>query len=101
MKKLIEFIKKIFIRRPLQLNEGEIATEENFLKEKESFLANIIVKENSDNIPVLQIRLEEGLIEEKELNNEQIKGIKDLYYNQIVNLINSIDDYKIKLNQSA
>ena len=100
MKKLIEFIKKIFARRTLQLNEGEISTEENFSKDKESFLANIIVKENNDNISVLQIRLEEGLIEEEKLNNEQIKEIKDLYYDQIVNLISSINDYKIKLNQS-
>ena len=32
MKKLIEFIKRIFIRRPLSLNEGKIAVEEKYLK---------------------------------------------------------------------
>jgi len=101
MKKLIEFIKRIFIRKTLQLNEGKTAVEENFSKQKESFLANIVVEENCDNVSVLQIRLEEGLIEEEKLNNEQIKEMKDLYYAQIINLVNSINDYKIKLNQSA
>lgn len=99
MKKLIEFIKRIFIRRPLSLNEGKIAVEEKYLKQKQTFLNNIVIENNGDSISVLQIKLEEGLIKEDELSDEQIKNIKDLYGDQIANLVNSIKSYKLKLNQ--
>lgn len=101
MKKLIEFIKKIFTRKPLVLNEGKATVEENYLKQKETFLNNIVVEDNSDNISILQIRLEEGLVKEEELSDEQINKMKDLYCDQIVNLVDSINNYKLKLNQGT
>lgn len=83
------------------LNEGKVEVEESCSKQKETFLSNIVVEDNSENISILQIRLEEGLIKEDELNNEQINRMKDLYCDQIANLVNSIKSYKLKLNEDV
>lgn len=101
MKKLIEFIKKIFNRRSLVLNEGKVEAEEICSKQKEIFLNNIVVEDNSDSISVLQIRLEEGLIKEEELSNEQINRVRGLYCDQVADLVNSIKSYKLKLNEDV
>ena len=101
MKKLIEFIKRIFTKKTLALSEGEAAVKENYSKQKENFKSNIIIENNRDNVLVLQIRFEEGIIKEEELSNEEISKLKDLYCNQIANLINSINNYKLKLSEDA
>lgn len=40
----------------------------------------------------------DNINDESKLSNEEITKVKELYYSQIFNLINSIKKYKLKLN---
>lgn len=101
MNKIIEFIKRIFKKKPLALNEGNVQIEEKVLKSKETFLNNIKVDNKLNDILSLKIKIEQGIIDETDLNSEQITEVKELYCKQIGNLINSINNYKIKLNKNT
>lgn len=98
MNKIIEFIKKI-LKKPLALNEASIKTEEKKLEE-DTFLNSIKIESNDDNILLLQNNLEHGIIKEVDLNDNQIRKIRDLYFNQIENLINSINNLKYSLKNN-
>lgn len=98
MKKIIEFFKNLF-RKNQQLAIDSAKINNNYIIEKEKFLNSITVQD-VDNSVVLQLQLEQGLIDESQLNNEQINKIKELYCNQVIHLINSINIYKTKLNKN-
>ena len=98
MNKFIEFIKRIFGKNKPLLDKGETKIEERNLNQKESFFNDIKIDNNIDTILVLQKKLENGTIEEINLNDKQIRELKELYYNQIINLVDSINNYKLKLN---
>lgn len=99
MSKFIEFIKRIFFKKTLLLKEAEtLKDEEKYQNQKENFLNSIKSEKDEDNILLIQIKLENGLIDESKLNDEQLLKIKNLYYNQILDLISSIKNYKLKLN---
>lgn len=102
MYKIIEIIKKIFSKKPLYLIEGRTQSnsliEQKALNPKETFFKNIKNENSKNNIVSLQLKLEQGIINESDLSDEQLIKVKELYYNQIINLVNSIDNYKLKLN---
>lgn len=98
MNKLIELIKRILKRNTLALNKAEITNNEENSKQKERFLNNIKIDDMEENITIMQKNLENGVINEDKLTIEQVKKIKDLYCRQILDLLYSIRNYKIKLN---
>lgn len=98
MNKFIEFIKRIFKKDKKLLNESKIEVEENNSNRKENFVDNIKIDNNLNNILTLQKKLENEIIDERSLSDKQIIELKELYYNQIAKLIDSINDYKLKLN---
>ncbi len=102
MNKFIEFIKRIFKKQLLLNEKNEITNqmEEVSSNKKEEFFNSIKVEDTRDNMLSIQIKLEKGMIDESKLSNEQVKKIKDLYCQQIVNLKNSIKNHKLKLNQN-
>ncbi len=100
MNKIIEFIKRIFKKNTLALNEGSIKIEEKIISHsKDSFLNDIKINNGINKILSLQIKLEQGIIDENDLNSDQIIEIKKLYCNQIGNIVNKINNYKLKLNK--
>lgn len=107
MNKFIEFIKRLF-KKQLLLNEKSETTNSEITNQiekvnpnkKEEFFNNVKVENSGDNIISMQMNLENGIIDESKLSNEQVKKIKELYCQQIVNLKNSIKNYKLKLNQN-
>lgn len=98
MNKLIEFIKRIFKRSTLALNESKTIKDEKNLNQKEKFLDDIKVNNMEENMITMQKNLENGSIDENKLTIEQVKKIKNLYCKQILDLLYSIRNYKIKLN---
>lgn len=98
MNKLIELIKRILKRNTLALNKAEITDSEENSKQKETFLNDIKIDDMEENIIIMQKNLENGVINEDKLTIEQVKKIKDLYCKQILDLLYSIRNYKIKLN---
>lgn len=98
MNKLIELIKRILKRNTLDLNKAEITDSEENSKQKETFLNDIKIDDMEENIIIMQKNLENGVINEDKLTIEQVKKIKDLYCKQILDLLYSIRNYKIKLN---
>ena len=97
MNKIIEFIKRLFNKNILALNEGSISINEKNSNKKENFLNNIKVENEENDILLLQIKIEQGIIDESDLNDKQIIKMKKLYYNQISNLLDSINEYKLKI----
>lgn len=97
MNKIIKFIKKIFTKKTLALNEGNIEIEKSNLSQREIFLNNNKINSDQSNILSLKIKLEQGIINENDLNDNQIKEMKKLYCNQILNLVNSVNNYKLKI----
>ena len=98
MNKLIEFIKRIFKRNTLALNESKTIDNEENLNQKEKFLDDIKINDIEENIIIMQKNLENGVIDEDKLTIEQVKKMKNLYCKQILDLLYSIRNYKIKLN---
>lgn len=97
MNKIIEFIKRLFNKNILALNEGSISINEKTSNKKETFFNNIKVENEENDILLLQIKIEQGIIDESDLNDKQIIKMKKLYYNQISYLLDSINDYKLKI----
>lgn len=58
MKRLIEFIKRIFFKKTLSLNEVKITIDEKHSNQKEDFLNSIKI-ENNDIMLLLQMKLEQ------------------------------------------
>lgn len=101
MNRIIEFIKRLFKKPTLALNVPQtIENRENPKQPKEEFLKDIKIDTNNikDNISDLQKKLENGSLSEEKLNKEQIRKIKKVYCNQILDLLYSIKNYKIKVN---
>lgn len=98
MNKLIEFIKRIFKRNKLALDKPETINNEEILKQKDVFLNDIKISNMEDNIIIMQKNLENGIIDEGKLTIEQVRKMKRLYCKQILDLLCSIRNYKIKLN---
>lgn len=98
MNKLIEFIKRIFKRNTLALNESKTIDNEENINQKEKFLDDIKINNIEENIIIMQKNLENGVIDEDKLTIEQVKKMKNLYCKQILDLLCSIRNYKIKLN---
>lgn len=94
MNKIIEFIKRLFGRKQPLLNEKNPKRDVIQKNQKEDFINDIKIEDNKNDIVSLQIKLEQGTIDEENLNSEQVTKLKDLYYNQISNLIDSINKYK-------
>ena len=100
MNKVLEFIKKLFRKNLPLLNEGNNKINEESLNQKTTFFNKIKVYNNQNEILVLQRRIEDGTIEETDLNNEQINKLKELYCKQITNLSDSINKYRLKLDMN-
>ena len=98
MNKIIEFIKRIFRKNSYLLDEGNKENKEKNINQKQAFLKDIKVDSNLSNILGLQKKLENGAIEETNLYDTQIAELKELYCNQIANIVNSINKYKLRLN---
>lgn len=98
MNKLIEFIKRIFKRNKLALDKPETINNEEILEQKDVFLNDIKISNMEDNIIIMQKNLENGIIDEGKLSIEQVREMKKLYCKQILDLLCSIRNYKIKLN---
>ncbi len=100
MNKIIEFIKRLFRRnQPLLIEENNQKQKEN-IKQKENFFKDIKIDNNVNETLVLQRKLENGIIDETNLNEKQINELKELYCTQITNLNDSIHKYKLKLNMN-
>ena len=99
MKKIIEILKRLFGKRPLALNQAEPFIYEKELK-KQTFLDSVKFEKTINNILLLQKKIEDGTLEEGELSIEQELKIKDLYCEQIKGLVDSINNYKLKLSSS-
>lgn len=99
MNRIIEFIKRLFKKPTLALNIPQtIENRENPKQQKEEFLKEIKIGNNiKENISDLQKKLENGSLSEEKLDNEQIRKIKKLYCNQILDLLYAIKNYKIKV----
>lgn len=99
MNRIIEFIKRLFKKPTLALNVPQtIENRENPKQQKEEFLKEIKIGNNiKENISDLQKKLENGSLLEEKLDNEQIRKIKKLYCNQILDLLYAIKNYKIKV----
>ena len=99
MNRIIEFIKRLFKKPTLALNVPQtIENRENPKQQKEEFLKEIKIGNNiKENISDLQKKLENGSLSEEKLDNEQIRKIKKLYCNQILDLLYAIKNYKIKV----
>lgn len=99
MNRIIEFIKRLFKKPTLALNVPQtIENRENPKQQKEEFLKEIKIGNNiKENISDLQKKLEKGSLSEEKLDNEQIRKIKKLYCNQILDLLYAIKNYKIKV----
>lgn len=96
MNKIIQFFRKIFCKKVLTLSEGSNNLKTENSSNKEIFINNIKV-ETDDELLQLQIKLENGSLSEEELNTDQIKKLKNLYYEKILELIDSLNNYKLKL----
>ena len=46
------------------------------------------------------IKLEQGIINENNLSSDEINKLKSLYYNQIIDLVTSINKNRAKLGKS-
>lgn len=101
MKNLIEWIKRIFRKRVPALENTTTNVEKSYVNEKEKFTKAIKIDGEENNLLVLQKKLENGLIDEDNLGTEQVAKIKDFYYNQIINLMENIKKYKLKLEKSS
>ena len=99
MNKIISFIKSIFKKKPLTLNEGNLQVEKTDVKE--DFLNNIKIDNSENNEILLQIKLEQGIINENNLSSDEINKLKSLYYNQIIDLVTSINKNRLKLGKSG
>ena len=99
MNRIIEFIKRLFKKPTLALNVPQtIENRENPKQQKEEFLKEIKIGNNiKENISDLQKKLVNGSLLEEKLDNEQIRKIKKLYCNQILDLLYAIKNYKIKV----
>lgn len=98
MNKIISFIKRIFKKKFLTLNEVNPQVEET--DTKENFLNNIKIDNSENNEILLQIKLEQGIINENNLSSDEINKLKSLYYNQIIDLVTSINKNRLKLGKS-
>ena len=98
MNKIIEFFKRIFGKKPLALNEPKVIVDEDNFKNKNTFLDNIKVENDNNDILIVQKNLENNNIMEDELSDEQIIKLKNLYCTQIYNLAESINNYRLRLN---
>ena len=101
MNKIIEFIKRLFARKQHLLNEKNPKRNVIQKNQKEDFINDIKIEDSKNDIVSLQIKLEQGTIDEENLNSEQVTELKDLYYNQISNLIDSINKYRLNLNSNS
>ena len=101
MNKIIEFIKRLFGRKQPLLNEKNPKRDVIQKNQKEDFINDIKIEDSKNDIIALQIKLEQGTIDEENLNSEQVTKLKDLYYNQISNLIDSINKYRLNLNSNS
>lgn len=100
MNKIIEFIKRLFRRnQPLLIEENNQKQKEN-INQKENFFKDIKIDNNVNETLVLQRKLENGIIDEKNLNEKQINELKELYCMQITNLNDSIHQYRLKLSMN-
>ena len=97
MNKLINWIKRMFIKKVPVLEETTTKIENSYSDEKENFIKSIKVENEKDNLLEMQKKLEENLIDENNLSTEQVAKIKELYHSQIINLIENIKKYKSKL----
>lgn len=100
MNKIISFIKRLFTKKPLVLNEANHQVEKPDTNPKDEFLDSIKVINEENNEVLLQIKLEQGVIDENSLSNDEINKLKELYYNQIADLVTSINEYRLKLRNS-
>jgi len=98
MKKIIELIKRIFFNRKLALNQPSSLVDEKTVEQKENFKNSIKAENHEESILLIQKKLENGIIDESKLTSKQLAEIRDLYYHQTLDLINSIKNYKLKLN---
>ena len=98
MNKIIELLNRIFRKKPLLLEKGKTTVQEEILEKKENFLKSIKVDDDLSSLLAIQHKLENEGVEEENLNHQQITELKELYSRQIVNLINSINQYKLRLN---
>lgn len=98
MNRFIELIKKIFFKKKLLLNEAKISTDNGCSNNKEVFFNSIKAENCENNLFLTQKNLENGFIDESKLSNEEVVKIKKLYCNQILDLMESINNYKLKLN---
>ncbi len=97
MNRIIEFIKRLFKKPTLALNVTQtVENRENPEQQKEEFLKDIKIDTNNikENISDLQKKLENGSLSEEKLNKEQIRKIKKMYCNQILDLLYSIKNIK-------
>lgn len=101
MNKIIEFIKRLFGKKQPLLNEKNSKRDVIQKNQKEDFINDIKIEDSKNNILSLQIKLEQGTIDEENLNSEQVAELKDLYYNQISNLLDSINRYRLNLNSNS
>ena len=97
----IEFIKRLFGKKQPLLNEKNSKRDVIQKNQKEDFINDIKIEDSKNNILSLQIKLEQGTIDEENLNSEQVAELKDLYYNQISNLLDSINRYRLNLNSNS
>ena len=95
MKKWIEWIKKVFFKKLPALEETTKRVENQYSNEKEAFVNTIKVENEATNLLAMQKKLEDGLMDENSLSTEEVIKIKDLYYSQIMNLIENIKKYKL------
>lgn len=98
---IIEFIKRLFGKKQPLLNEKNSKKDIIQKNQKEDFINEIKIEDSKNDIVSLQIKLEQGTIDEENLNSEQVTELKDLYYNQISNLIDSINKYRLNLNSNS
>ncbi len=100
MKKWIEWIKKVFFKKLPALEETTTRVENQYSNEKEAFVNTIKVENEATNLLAMQKKLEDGLMDENSLSTEEVIKMKDLYHSQVMNLIENIKKYKLKLNEN-
>lgn len=91
MNKITEFIKRLFGKKQPLLNEKNPKRDVIQKNQKEDFIEGIKIEDRKNDIVSLQIKLEQGTIDEENLNSEQVTELKELYYKQVSNLIDSIN----------
>ena len=93
--KIKKFFKNLFSKNKIELKE-QIYEQKN---EKEEFINSVKIEEDAERRRLINLQnlILEDLVEEEELPQEDIQALHELYNKQILELKDSINDYKQKI----